>query len=192
MSFPVACPNCDASYRLPESLVGRTARCRKCGDEFVLSREAGEKGTQGHDLDTGTDGTPQVPAQTPECLGRFEIRERLGAGAFGSVYRAWDPLLERLVALKVPHPGMLSDEENKQRYLREPKAAAKLRHPNIVPVFDASLDGENLYIASACVDGRTLEETMAGRQFRFTEVASLIRKLALSTMLTGRALCIVM
>lgn len=64
------------------------------------------------------------------------------------MYQAWDPVLDREVALKVPHPGLLADEENKQRYLREPKAAGRLRHPNIVPVFEAGFEGESLYSTS--------------------------------------------
>ena len=68
----------------------------------------------------------------PEKIGRFQIRTKVGAGAFGAVYRAYDELLDREVALKVPHAGAMASSAEKARSLREPKAAAKLRHANIV------------------------------------------------------------
>ena len=78
----------------------------------------------------------------PEKIGRFEVQKRLGAGAFGQVYRARDPLLDREVALKVPHASTLQSETRRARVLTEAKAAAQLRHPNIVPVYEAGRDGE--------------------------------------------------
>jgi hypothetical protein len=69
-----------------------------------------------------------VPAQ----IGRFVLGDRLGAGAFGAVYRAFDPHLRREVALKVPHLGTLDNPRAIERFLREATAAAQLRHPHIV------------------------------------------------------------
>lgn len=105
-------------------------------------------------------------AGVPRKLGRFEIQERLGAGAFGAVYRARDPVLDREVALKVPHATTLQSESRRARFLVEAKAAAQLRHPNIVPVYEAGNDGETYYIASAFIDGQTLEDAMDDGQFR--------------------------
>ncbi len=114
----------------------------------------------------------------PERLGRFVLRAKLGEGAFGAVFRALDPLLDREVALKIPHPGALVGEANKARYLREPKAAAQLRHPHIVPVFDAAIQGETLYVASALIDGKTLQERLVRGPLPAAEAAKLVVKLA--------------
>jgi len=86
----------------------------------------------------------------------------LGSGAFGTVYRAHDPQLNREVALKVPQAGTLDGPEAVERFLREARAAANLRHPHIVPVFDAGRDGEHHYIASAFIEGQTLARALEG------------------------------
>jgi hypothetical protein len=96
----------------------------------------------------------------PARVGRFVVRGLLGRGAFGAVYRAYDPQLDREVALKVPQPGTLGNARAVARFLREAKSAARLRHPHIVPVYDAGRDGEHHYIASAFIDGHTLQHTI--------------------------------
>jgi len=75
--------------------------------------------------DTGNVRAAQAQGTVSERqkIGRFEIRSRLGAGAFGAVYRAYDPVLDREVALKVPHRDTLRSEKDKERFLREAKAA---------------------------------------------------------------------
>jgi WD40 repeat protein len=117
---------------------------------------------------------PGLPAQ----VGRFQVRARLGAGAFGAVYRAYDPQLEREVALKVPHPGTLASAKAVERFLREARAAAQLRHPHIVPVFDAGHDGSRHYIASAFIKGRTLQEAVEEKRPEFRGAARVVREMA--------------
>ncbi|NQT18008.1 MAG: protein kinase [Planctomycetes bacterium] len=114
----------------------------------------------------------------PEKIGRFEIRSRLGSGGFGTVYRAHDPVLEREVALKVPRAAVLESPKAKARFLREPKAAAQLQHPHIVPIFDAGTDGEHYYIAYAFIEGRTLQQVIADRRPDVLRAAEIVRHLA--------------
>jgi tetratricopeptide (TPR) repeat protein/tRNA A-37 threonylcarbamoyl transferase component Bud32 len=127
-------------------------------------------------------GTASVPASiVPPLIGRFQVRAKLGAGAFGEVYRAHDPQLDREVALKVAKPGTLDSPERVGRFLREARAAANLRHPNIVPVFDSGRDGDRHYIASGFIDGRTLEaeiEAADGKSLDLRRGATIIRQLA--------------
>jgi WD40 repeat protein/tRNA A-37 threonylcarbamoyl transferase component Bud32 len=110
-------------------------------------------------------------------LGRFVVRDRLGAGAFGTVFRAFDPHLEREVALKVPNPGSMDTPKRVERFLREAKAAARLRHPHIVPVFDAGQDGDSYYIASAFIDGQPLAEAISEEGVDFDRAARITREL---------------
>jgi eukaryotic-like serine/threonine-protein kinase len=88
-------------------------------------------------------------------LGRFQLRERLGDGGFGEVYRAYDPRLDRDVAVKIlkqPNPG----ERVMERFFREARAVARLDHPNIVAVHDAGYDGGRCWVAYHLVVGRPL------------------------------------
>jgi len=114
----------------------------------------------------------------PKKLGRFEIRSRLGAGSFGVVYRAYDPMLDRNVALKVPHLTTLQSDEAKARFLREPKIAGRLRHPNIVPVYEAGADGVVYYMASAFIEGQTLRDVIDREPFDPQGAATLVLELA--------------
>src|SRR5262245_43868080 len=77
--------------------------------------------------------TPGVPAR----FGRFRVLCELGRGGHGVVFLAFDPVLNRQVALKVPRLEMLLTREMRQRFLREAQAAAGLDHPGIVPVYEA-------------------------------------------------------
>jgi serine/threonine protein kinase len=96
----------------------------------------------------------------PASLGPYEIRGSLGHGGGGEVYRAWDPRLERDVALKILHEQFENDPERVRRFVAEARAASALNHPNIVTVHDAAVDGGTLYIVSELIDGRPLRDEL--------------------------------
>ena len=73
-------------------------------------------------------------------MGRFELIETVGIGAFGTVYKARDPQLDRVVAIKVPRAGNITSGEDRDRFLREGRSVAQVRHPWIVSVHEV---GEN-------------------------------------------------
>lgn len=139
MKIRVSCPHpdCSQSYGVETTRLGQAIVCGRCGRQFTLSDTASSSSPNGFENQLGQDASDEDVASldpdTPKKLGRFEIRDRLGAGAFGSVYRAYDLVLEREVALKVPHAAALEHPQARARFLREPKAAAQLQHPHIVP-----------------------------------------------------------
>jgi tetratricopeptide (TPR) repeat protein len=104
---------------------------------------------------------PEAPA--PTTIGRFHIRRELGRGAFGVVFLAYDPHLGRDVALKLPRAEVLLTPELRVRFEHEARAAAGLDHPNLVPVYEASQEGEVCYIASAYCPGITLQTWLKER-----------------------------
>src|SRR5687768_4938993 len=104
--------------------------------------------------------TAHSPEKLPSQIGRYRIQSRLGRGAFGVVFRAYDPQLEREVALKVALPSTLGTARRVERFLADARSAARLRHPHIVAVHDAGQDGSVLFIASDFIDGRTLAAAM--------------------------------
>ena len=95
----------------------------------------------------------------PILAGRYELGPLLGGGGMGAVYRAWDRLLGREVALKILRPEHAGSREFVTRFEREAKNAASLSHPNIVRVFDAGEAGDGTrYIAMECIPGGTLAD----------------------------------
>lgn len=118
------------------------------------------------------------PAELPVQIGRFVVRQHLGEGAFGVVYRAYDPQLDCEVALKVARPGTLTTPERVERFLREAKAAAQLRHPNIVPLFETGRDGDLYYLACAFIDGQPLTAIIKEDKTDFCRAARITRRLA--------------
>src|SRR6185312_221181 len=180
-------PGCSGSYRVPDGFASRSIRCPICkksftpGPEKLPTKEAANANTPVADAP----GSPkqyiaaaEFPTSALKGLGRFVVLGRLGVGAFGTVYKARDPHLDRDVALKVPNPGMLDTPKRVERFLREARAAAHLRHPNIVPVYDAGMDGDRYYIASEFVDGQQLSEAIDERGIEFRSAAEIVRILA--------------
>jgi len=95
-------------------------------------------------------------------LGRYEVLGELGQGAMGVVYKAKDPLIDRVVAIKTINLGLALDEkeEYEERFYQEAKAAGRLNHPNIVTIYDVGRSGEVAYIAMEFLQGRELREIM--------------------------------
>jgi hypothetical protein len=117
---------------------------------------------------------PPLPAR----VGRFLISSRLGEGAFGVVYRAYHPDLDCEVALKVAKAAGPEAQRRLERFQREAAAVARLRHPHIVPVFDAGRDSEFHWIASAFIDGSTLEAAIAAGDLDYRRSARIVLRLA--------------
>ena len=115
----------------------------------------------------------------PDTIGRYEIRQRLGAGGFATVYRAYDPMLDREVALKVLHPHLVSNGPVRERFLREGRALARVRHPNVVVVHEAGETDGGAYLAMELVEGQTLEEILdAQKQLRLSAVLAFTDQIA--------------
>ncbi|MBC7644811.1 MAG: serine/threonine protein kinase, partial [Thermoleophilia bacterium] len=96
--------------------------------------------------------------------GRYAIVELIGSGGMAHVYRAHDEVLERDVALKVLHAHFASDKQFVQRFQREARAAARLSHPNLVPIYDSGSVDDTFYIAMELVTGETLFDLLQREQ----------------------------
>ena len=88
-----------------------------------------------------------------QSLGRYTIHAELGKGGFATVYRATDTMLDRDVALKILKPGWTDDAKAVERFMREAKQASRLKHPNIVTIYDVGQAEGRLFIASETWDG---------------------------------------
>ncbi|MGW1559319.1 protein kinase domain-containing protein [Streptomyces sp. NPDC002144] len=97
--------------------------------------------------------------------GRYRLVEQLGHGGMGTVWRAHDELLDREVAVKEVRVGSLSPEERsvlRARLQQEARAAARIRHPNVVTVFDVLQEDDGPWIVMEWIDGRSLEDILVG------------------------------
>jgi serine/threonine protein kinase len=126
------------------------------------------------DLNSRPSGRGDVPA-APDAWGRFKLLARVGYGGFGEVYRAWDPDLEREVALKLLLPSASGNSQTDEEYnamLREARALASVRHPNIVPVYGIDRHDGRVGFWTDFVKGRTLSSVLAAQgAFGYREAA---------------------
>ena len=117
----------------------------------------------------------------PERLGKYVIRSVLGKGAMGIVYKAFDPHIERLVAIKTIRKDLVEPELAAQymaRFKNEAKAAGRLQHPNIVSVYEYGEDDKVTFIAMEYVEGAGLREYLNRRaSFDFGQLAALMEQL---------------
>jgi eukaryotic-like serine/threonine-protein kinase len=103
---------------------------------------------------------------TPGRIGKYEIVSALGRGSMGEVFRAFDPVLGRPVALKTMSAAVVQNAELRQRFHREAQAAGNLNHPNVVTVFEFGEDEGQAYIAMELLDGSDLKELIARQALR--------------------------
>lgn len=113
-----------------------------------------------------------------EKIGVHEIREELGRGGVGVVYRAYHPVLKREVALKVLRAGALADERDRQRFRREAELAARLQHPNIVPVYEVGEHNGEPYLVMELLGGGSLRQQLANHPLPAADAARLLVTLA--------------
>jgi len=114
--------------------------------------------------------------QILQTLGRYQIRGELGRGGFATVYRALDTTLDRQVALKVLHPQLLTDRVFAERFRKEARALAGLRHPNIITVYEVGEAEGRLYIAMELAQGTSLAQAIAERgSIPWSETLSILK-----------------
>jgi len=94
-------------------------------------------------------------------LGKYQIIEEIGRGGMGAVYKAYDPFLDRTVAIKVLAPHLVWEKDFIERFMREARAAAQLQHSHIIPVHDVGQEGNNYYFVMAYLPGQSLKQRIA-------------------------------
>ncbi|MCC9602170.1 protein kinase [Stieleria sp. JC731] len=195
MQTKTICPHCSQKLRVTADKIGAVVGCPTCKNFFAIESnrsvsnlarsvrnesnrtiEVSEASTL-RSLSTSDERVERQRATRK--LGRFKIVSVLGTGGFGKVYKAHDPSLDRFVALKVP---IFADgaENRTRRFISEAKAAARLRHPNIVTTYESGKSGSQFYIASEYIEGELLSDRLQRESVTFAEAVEIVRKLALA------------
>ena len=158
----IRCPHCGQPVQVVQVQVPEVT-CAGCGSTFQVQ--------------SASPGNAQ-PLQLPRTLGKFQLLEVLGSGAFGTVYKARDAELGRTVALKLPRTGYFQSEEGRQRFLHEARSAARLRHPCVVQVHEIAHEGELTYIVSDYIEGDTLADHASEGGVSHRQAAELLSEIA--------------
>jgi hypothetical protein len=157
----VRCPTCHTPLNVAVDTPLTDITCSVCGSHFSLVDQ--------------TKATRLAPSLSK--LGRFELIERIGVGGFGSVWKARDKELDRTVAIKIPRQGAMTPDEQ-EKFFREARAGAQLRHPNVVPVHEVGRDGDSIYIVSDFVRGVTLGDWLTSQRLTCREAAKFCATIA--------------
>ncbi len=114
------------------------------------------------------------PLERGELVGRFVIMSRIGAGGMGVVHAAYDPELDRKLALKLLRPDRYPSAQASRRLLREAQALARLAHPNVVTIHDVGTHQGQVWLAMEFVSGQTLRAWLAGEARSWREILEVV------------------
>src|SRR3982751_438232 len=101
-----------------------------------------------------------------QSIAHYRIVEPIGAGGMGTVYKAYDNKLDRIVALKLLPSEYVSQEDRRRRFFQEARAASALNHPHILTIYEVGEEEGNPYIAMEYVEGETLRQKIKARAFQ--------------------------
>ena len=162
------CPDCHQPIELVQDDVAVEVVCPSCGSSSSLV--SGETAAR---IQVGGEAAIQIQGGQ-RCIGQFELLQRVGIGKFGAVWKARDTQLDRVVAVKIPRRDQLEPAEA-ELFLREARAAAQLKHPNIVGVHEVGRDRDVIYIVSDFIEGANLHDWLAAERVTPREAGRALR-----------------
>jgi serine/threonine protein kinase len=151
------------------------AACKESAADPLASSDSCEVYASTRTFNGEQKSTRSADEQPTNIATRYRVLSLLGRGGFGTVYEAWDEVLERTVALKLAHLNQFGNERACNEFLEEARSAAKLRHPHIVAVHDSGSDEDGRqYVVFDYVPGNTLSGMRKQHRLGHDEVAQLL------------------
>ena len=187
----VSCPGCDAALESlgqpPDEILSELQRLStpssgRSGGAWTTAPGERANSTAAESVELVIDPGRHIArrlAGGPFRVGRFEMLAELGVGSFGYVFRARDTELDRIVAVKFQRAGRIADAEEVERFHREARSAAQLKHPGIVSLYETGQTEEGVcYLVTEYIDGETLESRLKGKRLSLTAAVELIAQAA--------------
>ena len=162
--------NCCSECRAELPTIETEGLCPKClmgvalGNQNDLPLQPGKKQSLSATSPPVGSFMPPEPAELAPHFPQLEIRELIGHGGMGAVYKAVQTKLDRTVALKIIKPESADDAAFAERFNREAKTLARLNHPHIVAIHDFGEAGELYFFIMEYVDGANLRQLLEGKQ----------------------------
>lgn len=172
----ITCANCQRKYVVErgklEQLRLRNPRCKHCGAHLFtigddletlvqpINKRPPSVAPSANPVNKDKPVRAPLPENLPKKIGPYKIREVLGRGAMGYVYKGFDESLRRHVAIKVLSPELHEQSEFRDRFIIEAQALAKLVHPNITQIYNAGQEGDQMYFAMEFVDGHSADDLL--------------------------------
>ncbi len=153
--------------------------CTSCKQHLHKLQGVRDTGTVTGELPSTESPQPEgPPLPRGTALGRYLVLDRVGAGGMGVVFSAYDPELDRRVAVKLLQAGSGARSPDGLRLLREAQALAQLSHPNVIAVYDVGTVGDRVFMAMELVEGQSLRSWLQERARGWQEVLALFSEVA--------------
>lgn len=190
LAIQFACDHCGKNLKVKKEWAGKRVKCSGCGKGNEVPGAADTIAAQATGVLAHTAASagatswlapPEAPGELGR-LGRYRLIRILGSGGMGIVYEAYDPLLDRQVAVKIARPRAHETGNEEERFLREARAAATIHHANICPVYEVGEAHGVCFIVMGLIPGSSLAQFAKERKqpLPARQVVSLVRKLALA------------
>lgn len=162
----VRCPQCQNEILFESDSDLANMDCSNCGGHFGL-------------VNVDQNALSTIVG-TQRTIAHFELQAEVGHGASGSVWRALDTKLSRIVAIKIPRVDIAGGSSSNEQFLREARAVAQLKHPSIVPVYEVGVQDDEIYIVSDFVEGVSLLDYSSVHRMNARQAGKFCREIAIA------------
>ncbi len=158
----------------------QTTSCPVCGSKLAYDDQSFEANQETQRVSTFDEVIDSRYVERPQRVGRYRVIKHVASGGFGTVYQAYDGVLDQYVAIKIPRRDRIAEAQT-ETLIQEARMMAKLEHPHIVPVKEAGRDPDGLpYIVMKWIEGPTLKKYLQENEVNAQQAAQIVSQIALA------------